>query len=72
MGWTQTFRIIFDGEYSNGERNGKGKEYNNNKLSFEGNYRNGKRDGKGVEYSIKFEGYYSNGQRITNNKIIFD
>ena len=40
--------IIFEGEYLNGERNGKGKEYDAiGKLDFEGEYLNGKRNGKG-------------------------
>ena len=54
--------IIFEGEYLNGERNGKGKEYENGKLKFEGEYLNGKRNGKGKEYDydgkLKFEGKY--------------
>ena len=31
-------KLVFEGEYINGERNGKGKEYNykNGKLEFEG------------------------------------
>ena len=41
----------FDGEYLNGERNGKGKEYHvNGELKFEGKYLNGKRwEGKGYD-----------------------
>ena len=36
--------LIFKGEYLNGRRNGKGKEYHNNgRLIFEGEYLNGKR-----------------------------
>ena len=35
--------LIFEGEYLNGERNGKGKEYNFGKIVFEGEYLNGKR-----------------------------
>ena len=35
--------IIFEGEYKNGRRNGKGKEYRNGILMFEGEYINGKR-----------------------------
>ena len=32
-------KIIFDGEYKNGKRNGKGKEYNNlGDITFEGEY----------------------------------
>ena len=31
-----------NGEYKNGQRNGKGKEYSNRQLIFEGDYLNGK------------------------------
>ena len=60
--------LIFEGEYLNGERNGKGKEYYKNdnlfyafdNLYFEGEYLNGKRNGKGKEYyydgKLKFDG----------------
>ena len=35
--------LVFEGKYLNGERNGKGKEYDDNdKLIFEGEYLNGK------------------------------
>ena len=34
--------LIFEGEYLNGEKNGKGKEYNElGTLIFEGEYQNG-------------------------------
>ena len=47
-------RLIYDGEYSYGERNGKGKEYSNKRLIYEGEFFNGKRHGQGKEYySIK-------------------
>ena len=54
---------IFEGKYLNGQRNGKGKEYNDNgKLFFEGEYINDERNGKGKEYSnngkLIFEGDY--------------
>ena len=47
--------LAYEGEYLNGERNGRGKEYYdinkyfyyNDKLLFEGEYLNGKRNGKG-------------------------
>ena len=57
------------GKFIIGERNGKGKEYNeDNKLLFEGKYKKGKRHGKGKEYSeynyLLFEGKYLNGKRI--------
>ena len=38
-----TNKMIFKGEYLNGKKNGKGKEYyNNNIIKFEGEYINGK------------------------------
>jgi len=44
--------LIFEGEYLNGEKNGKGKEYyNNSKLKFEGEYLNGKKlEWKRIQY----------------------
>ena len=65
--------IIFEGEYLNGKRNGKGKEYyKNRKLKFEGEYLNGKRHGKGKEYyrndRLKFEGEYLKGKRNGKGK----
>ena len=52
--------MIFEGEYLNGEINGKGKEYYyNGELEFEGEYLNGKKwNGKGyfqdnIIYEIK-------------------
>ena len=41
------YALKFEEEYSNGERNGKGREYDyKGKLKFEGEYLNGKRNGK--------------------------
>ena len=34
-------KLEFEGEYLNGERNGKGKEYKYAKIKFEGEYLNG-------------------------------
>ena len=62
-------KLIFEGEYINGERKGKGKEYHYkyNRLLFEGEYINEKRNGKGKEYNLnnnlKFEGEYKNGKK---------
>ena len=74
-------RVCFEGEYLNGKRHGKGKEYNDDgKLKFEGEYSNGKRNGKGKEYNFKFnysnnkteisffEGNYLNGKRHGKGK----
>ena len=72
--------------YRDGERNGKGKEYDisTDVMLFEGEYLNGKRNGKGKEYYIngklKFEGEYLNGKRngkgkeynFLNGKLIFE
>ena len=79
-------RLIFEGEYLNGERNGKGREYNEyGKIEYEGEYLNGKRHGKGKEYddysgNLLFVGEYINGQRNGkgkeydkyNGKLIFE
>ena len=61
--------LIFEGEYLNGKRNGKGEEYyKNGKLKFEGGYLNGKRNGKGKKFyengKLKFEGEYLNGNKL--------
>jgi antitoxin component YwqK of YwqJK toxin-antitoxin module len=60
-----TNKLIFEGEYLNGKRNEKGKEYyKNSKL--------GKRNGKGKEYryfrQLKFEGKYLNGKKSGKGK----
>ena len=54
--------LVFEGEYLNGKRNGKGKEYNYiGKIEFEGEYLNGNRlDGKKKLYEIQ----YLNGIKI--------
>ena len=72
---------MFEGDYKNGEKNGKGKEYNKNgELIFEGDYSNGKRNGKGKEYEnnkLIFEGEFLYGYRIrgkeyVNEKLIYE
>ena len=65
--------LSFIGEYLNGKKTGKGKEYNSfGKLKFEGEYLNGRKNGKGKEYNtfngkIEFEGEYRENKRIWNN-----
>ena len=63
--------LIFEGEYLNGKRSGKGKEYNHHNgnliLIFEGEYLNGGRN-KGKEYDVDdgeiiFEGEYLDGKK---------
>ena len=47
-------KLEFEGEYLNGERNGKGKEYKHETLIFEGEYLNGKKwNGKGFDNNNK-------------------
>ena len=66
--------IVFIGEYLNGRRNGKGREYKGIKIVFEGEYLNGKRSGKGKEYiddyrgKFIYEGEYLNGMRNGKGK----
>ena len=60
--------IIFEGEYLNGKRIGKGKEYNNDGIIiYEGEYLNGERNGKGKEYDhngyLIFDGEYLKGKK---------
>jgi len=57
--------LLYEGEYLNELKNGKGKEYYpDGKLKFIGEYLNGKRNGEGREYDnggLIFEGNYING-----------
>ena len=68
------YKLVFEGEYLNGKRNGKGTEFGYyGKLEFEGEYKEGKRNGKGKEYDpfngkLIFEGEYLNGEKY---KLIF-
>ena len=58
--------IIFRGEYLNGLKNGKGKEFfSNGKLKFEGEYLNDLRHGKGKEYY--YYETFSNIQKVEVN-----
>jgi len=59
----------YEGEYINGQRNGKGKKYLIYHISlylqFEGEFLNGKKHGKGKDYFLRkviVEGEYSNGK----------
>ena len=69
--------LEFEGEYLNGKRNGKGKEYDRKcRLIFEGEYLNGKRNVKGKEYythgELRFEGEYLNGKKNGQWKTYYD
>ena len=70
-----TDKLIFEGEFLNGQKNGKGQEYdNNNNIIFDGEYINGERSGKGLEYydngKIKYEGEYNYGKKMEKEKNI--
>ena len=63
--------LIFNGEYLNGKKSGKGKEYKNTHLIFKGEYLDGKRNGKGCEFEksyLKFIGEYVDGVRNGKGK----
>ena len=67
--------LIFEGEYKNGEKNGKGKEYFDNRLEFEGEFKNGERV-KGKEYcfnggydgKLKYDGEFVFGRKSGQGK----
>ena len=69
-------KLIFEGEYLNRQKNGKGKEYDNinGRLIFEGEYLKGERNGKGKEYydngELAFIGEYLNGKKMEKEKNI--
>ena len=62
-----TLEFLFEGEFINGQRNGKGKEYQYNKIIFEGEYLNNKRHGQGIKYyddkTKMFIGEYKEGKQ---------
>ena len=65
--------LVFEGEYLNGERNGKGKEYDSVYLKYDGEFKNGRKNGKGKEYNsynykLIYEGEYLNGERNGKGK----
>ena len=66
-------RLIFEGEYLNGKRNGKGREYNDyGRLIFEGEYLNDERNGKGTSYDIDSYGYYGYSKIIFKGEYLND
>ena len=65
--------LTFEGDYIDGDRNGKGKEFNREyTLIYEGEYLNGQRNGKGKEYNkfgeLIYEGEYLKGKRNGKGK----
>ena len=68
--------LIFEGEYLNGEKNWKGKEYDYfGRLIYEGEFLNGKRNGKCKEYennNLIFEGEYKNGYKKIGKEYFYE
>ena len=58
-------RVLYDGGWSNGVRNGKGVEYVNGKKVYDGGWSNGVRNGEGTEYTgdAKWTGVWKNGKK---------
>jgi len=73
-------KLIFEGEYLNGKRNGKGREYwsnySNKRKKFEGEYLNGKKTGTGKEFygsgELSFIGVYLNGKKNGKGSEYYD
>ena len=69
--------LKFEGEYLNGKKNGKGKEYNyyDGLLKFEGEFLNGIKNGKGKEYNnngkLLYDGEYLNGKKNGKGKAYY-
>ena len=65
--------VKYEGNFTNGHKNGKGKETYNNDDIYIGNFKNNLRDGSGILYSkdgtIKYSGQWSNNETI--NTIIY-
>jgi len=66
-------KLAYEGEFKNGEINGKGKEYErgNHRLIFEGEFLNGKRSGKGKEYFDSIEIFKEFEEYLKNRNIYF-
>ena len=69
--------LIYEGEFLNGERNGKGKIFDEEgKLKYVGEFRHGKTHGVGKEYNshgeLKYIGYYLYGKKNGKGKEYYD
>jgi len=63
--------LEYEGDYLKGQRNGKGKKYENGGLKYEGEFLNNKRNGIGKEYKnneIIYEGKFYNDERSGRGK----
>ena len=68
--------VKYDGDFSNGEKEGKGKYIYKDGKIYEGEWVKGKKNGKGIIYnkdgSILYEGDFVNDKREGNCKYIFE
>ena len=57
-------KLLFKGQYYNGERNGNGEEYYYSDIEYKGEFKDGKRNGYGKENRTyyTFEGEFKNGK----------
>ena len=68
--------LIFEGNYKNGKKNGKGKEYHfdSGRLIYEGEYINEEKNGKGKEYdytgNLTFDGKYLYDKKIKGKQYV--
>ena len=65
--------LYYEGEYVNGKKEGKGKEYDMfRRIGYEGEYKKGKKEGYGKEFDkddiILYEGEFKNGKRDGKGK----
>ncbi len=63
--------LIYEGQLTNGERNGSGKAYENGVLVYDGRYTDEAYDGMGTLYEdgqIRYRGQYEKGKRSGNGK----
>ena len=72
--YNQFNKLIYEGNYIYGTKNGIGKEYYLDKLKFEGEYLNDEKNGRGKQYNSKgeliFEGEYLYNYKIKGRQYI--
>lgn len=63
--------VVYEGEFKDGLRHGKGKAYENNYLAYEGEFRNNVREGTGKWYFYNkvYEGEFKGGVRHGKGKL---
>ena len=66
--------LLYDGEWLNGQRSGKGVEYVNGKKVYDGWWLNGMRNGEGTEYAgdTAWTGMWKNGKKDGKFRHLFE